>query len=82
MKTGEVWQRGTSKMTLVREYVKYPVETEDDLERLVLLDPDYPEKYEDLEESLKHVTEYKGFIPTKTVSRIRRLTHCLLKFPT
>ena len=60
--TGAVWRTGSSKTTWVREYVKYPVECEDDLDKLVLPDPDDSERYEGFEESMKYVVE-RGFFP-------------------
>ena len=60
--TGAVWRVGSSETTWVREYVKYPVESEDDFDKLVLPDPDDPGRYEGLEESIKYVAE-RGFFP-------------------
>jgi hypothetical protein len=60
--TGAVWRVGSSKTTWVREYVKYPVECEDDLGGLVLPDPDDSRRYEGFEESMKYVVE-RGFFP-------------------
>jgi hypothetical protein len=42
--------------------MKYPVECEDDLEGLVLPDPDGSWRYEGLERSLRRVRD-KGFFP-------------------
>jgi|GEM_PF-371220 hypothetical protein len=65
--TGAVWRMGSSKTTWVREYVKYPVGSEDDLDGLVLPDPDDPERYEGLEESIKYIAE-KGFFPVCSIN--------------
>ncbi len=65
--TGAVWRMGSSKTTWVREYVKYPVECEDDLGGLVLPDPDDSERYEGFEESMKYVVE-RGFFPVCSIN--------------
>jgi len=41
------------KNVWAREYLKYPVESEEDLDRLELPDPDDPERYEGVEEAIK-----------------------------
>jgi len=60
--TGAVWRRGTAENVWAREYVKYPVECEDDLGTLELPDPDNPERYKGLEKALRYVRE-RGFFP-------------------
>ncbi|MEM2887880.1 MAG: uroporphyrinogen decarboxylase family protein [Candidatus Bathyarchaeia archaeon] len=65
--TGAVWRVGTSKTTWVREYIKYPVEREEDLEKLVFPDPDDPERYLDIEKSIEYVQD-KGFFPTCSIN--------------
>jgi len=60
--TGAVWRRGTAENVWVREYVKYPVDCEEDLDALELPDPDNPERYEGLEKALRYVRE-GGFFP-------------------
>ncbi len=65
--TGAVWRMGSSKTTWVREYVKYPVNSEDDLEGLVLPDPNDPERYEGLEESMKYIVD-RGFFPVCSIN--------------
>jgi hypothetical protein len=57
--TGVVWRMRTSKAVLVREWVKYPIRMRMTWNSFVLPDPDEPETYEDLEESLNHASEYK-----------------------
>ena len=60
--TGAVWRMGTTKNVWAREYVKYPVEDEEDLEKLQLPDPDDPERYEGLEKAIKYIVN-EGFFP-------------------
>jgi len=61
--TGAVWRMGTAENVWAREYVKYPVEIRDDLDRLELPDPDDPERYEGLEKAIEYVRD-KGFFPS------------------
>lgn len=65
--TGAVWRRGTAENTWVREYVRYPVACEDDLDRLELPDPDDPERYEGLESSIGRAVD-NGFFPFCSVN--------------
>ena len=65
--TGAVWRRGTAENTWVREYVKYPVACEDDLDSVELPDPDDPERYRGLESSIRHVRD-NGFLPLCSIN--------------
>jgi len=65
--TGAVWRMGTMKNVWAREYVKYPVECEDDLEDLQLPDPDDAERYEGLEEAVKYIID-EGFFPSCSIN--------------
>lgn len=65
--TGAVWRMGTVRNMWVREYVKYPVEYEDDLDRLVLPDPDDPERYRGLEKAIEYVRN-RGFFPLCSIN--------------
>jgi len=65
--TGAVWRVGTSKTIWTREYVKYPVECEEDLVKLVLPDPDDPERYSDIEKSIEYVRD-RGFFPACSIN--------------
>jgi len=61
--TGAVWRMGTAENVWAREYLKYPVESEDDFDRLELPDPDDPDRYEGLERAIRYVRD-SGFFPT------------------
>jgi len=61
--TGAVWRMGTAENVWAREYLKYPVESENDLDRLKLPDPDDPNRYEGLEKAVRNVKD-RGFFPT------------------
>jgi len=65
--TGAVWRMGTVKNVWAREYIKYPVECEEDLEDLELPDPDDPERYEGLEKIIKYIAE-EGFFPSCSIN--------------
>lgn len=60
--TGAKWRVGTAKVVWERQYIDYPVKTEEDLNDLELPDPDDPSRYEGIEKSIKYVVE-KGFFP-------------------
>jgi len=60
--TGAKWRVGTSKVVWARQYIDYPIKTEEDLDDLELPDPDDPSRYEGIEKSIKYVVE-KGFFP-------------------
>jgi uroporphyrinogen-III decarboxylase len=60
--TGAKWRVGTSKTIWARQYVDYPVKTEDDLDNLELPDPDDPSRYEGVEKAIKYVVD-RGFFP-------------------
>ena len=65
--TGAIWRVGTVNNVWAREYIKYPVECEEDLEDLQLPDPDDPERYRGIEEAVKYVRE-KGFFPSCSIN--------------
>jgi uroporphyrinogen decarboxylase len=65
--TGAVWRMGTVRNVWAREYLKYPVESEEDLDRLELPDPDDAERYEGVEEAIKYITE-RGFFPSCSIN--------------
>jgi len=65
--TGSVWRMGTVNNVWAREYIKYPVECEEDLEDLQLPDPDDNERYEGVEEAIKYIRE-KGFFPSCSIN--------------
>ena len=65
--TGAVWRVGTMKNVWAREYIKYPVECEEDLENLQLPDPDDAERDEGLEKAIKYIVE-KGFFPSCSIN--------------
>ena len=65
--TGAVWRVGTVRNVWAREYIKYPVESEDDLDRLELPDPDDAERYEGVEEAIKYIRE-RGFFPSCSIN--------------
>ena len=65
--TGAVWRVGTVKNVWAREYMKYPVEREEDLEDLQLPDPDDAERYEGLEKAIKCIIE-EGFFPSCSIN--------------
>lgn len=65
--TGALWRMGTAKRIWAREYIKYPVECEDDLDMLELPDPDDPERYEGLEKRIKYVLD-RGFFPMCSIN--------------
>ena len=60
--TGALWRIGTAGRIWAREYIKYPVNCEDDLNELELPDPDDPGRYEGLEKRIRYVID-KGFFP-------------------
>ncbi len=65
--TGALWRMGTARRIWAREYVKYPVECEDDLEELELPDPDDSERYEGLEKKIRYVVD-RGFFPMCSIN--------------
>ncbi len=65
--TGALWRMGTAKRIWAREYIKYPVEREEGLERLELPDPDDPERYEGLEKRIRYVVD-RGFFPMCSIN--------------
>lgn len=65
--TGALWRMGTAKRIWAREYIKYPVECEDDLDMLELPDPDDPERYEGLEKRIRYVLD-RGFFPMCSIN--------------
>jgi len=65
--TGARWRMGTAKRVWAREYIKYPVEEEEDLEKLELPDPDDPERYKGLEKAIKYVID-RGFFPSAGIN--------------
>jgi uroporphyrinogen-III decarboxylase len=60
--SGAIWRKGTAKNSWAREYIKYPVDNIEDLENLELPDPNDPERYENIEASIKYIVR-KGFFP-------------------
>lgn len=60
--TGALWRMGTARRVWAREYIKYPVNCEDDLDGLELPDPDDPRRYEGLEKGIRYVMD-RGFFP-------------------
>jgi len=65
--TGAVWRMGTAENVWAREYLKYPVESEDDLGKLELPDPDDPNRYEGLDKAIRYVKD-RGFFPTCSIN--------------
>jgi len=65
--TGAVWRVGTSKNVWTREYLTYPITSEEDLEDLELPDPDDPTRYEEVEKSIEYVVD-KGFFPVCSIN--------------
>jgi len=65
--TGAVWRMGTVKNVWAREYLKYPVECEEDLKNLELPDPDDAERYEGLEKITEYIVE-EGFFPSCSIN--------------
>jgi hypothetical protein len=61
--TGARWRMGTARRVWAREYIKYPVNCEDDLDRLELPDPDDPARYDGLEKAVRYVVD-RGFFPS------------------
>jgi hypothetical protein len=61
--TGAKWRVGTAKTIWARQYIYYPVKTEDDLDNLELPDPDDPSRYKGVEKAARYVID-KGFFPT------------------
>jgi len=60
--TGAKWRVGTAKTVWARQYIDYPIKTEDDLDNLELPDPDDPSRYEGVEKAVKYVRD-RGFFP-------------------
>lgn len=60
--TGAKWRVGTAKTMWARQYIDYPVKTEDDLDDLELPDPDDPCRYEGIENAVRHAVD-KRFFP-------------------
>jgi uroporphyrinogen-III decarboxylase len=65
--TGAAWRTGTAENMWVREYVKYPVQCREDLDNLVLPDPDDPERYKGLKKAVEYVRE-RGFFPQCSIN--------------
>ena len=65
--TGAAWRMGTTRNVWAREYIKYPVECEEELGELQLPDPDDAERYEGLEEAIRYITE-RGFFPSCSIN--------------
>ena len=65
--TGAAWRVGTTRNVWAREYIRYPVECEEDLENLRLPDPDASERYEGMEKAIKHVMD-EGFFPLCSIN--------------
>lgn len=65
--TGARWRVGSAKTIWVRQYLHYPVKTEDDLENLELPDPEDPARYEGIEEAIKYVVD-SGFFPACSIN--------------
>lgn len=60
--TGTKWRVGTAKTIWARQYVYYPIKTEEDLDDLELPDPDDPSRYKGVEKAARYVID-KGFFP-------------------
>jgi len=65
--TGAVWRMGTAENVWARQYLEYPVESESDLNRLELPDPDDQDRYQGLEKAIKHVKD-RGFFPSCSIN--------------
>ncbi|MEM2939622.1 MAG: uroporphyrinogen decarboxylase family protein [Candidatus Bathyarchaeia archaeon] len=65
--TGAKWRVGTAKNVWAREYIDYPLKTEDDISNLELPDPDDPMRYEGIEKAIKYVVD-KGFFPSCSIN--------------
>lgn len=65
--TGAKWRLGTAKIMWAREYLEYPVESEDHIDKLYLPDPDDPSRYEGVEEAMRYTTD-RGFFPTCSIN--------------
>jgi len=65
--TGAAWRMGTTRNVWAREYIKYPVECEEELGELQLPDPDDAERYEGLEEAIRYIME-RGFFPSCSIN--------------
>ncbi|MBS7611565.1 hypothetical protein KEJ27_05090 [Candidatus Bathyarchaeota archaeon] len=65
--TGALWRMGTAKRIWAREYIKYPIECEEDLEKLELPDPEDPERYEGVEKAIRYVVD-RGFFPISSIN--------------
>ncbi|MEM2248956.1 MAG: uroporphyrinogen decarboxylase family protein [Candidatus Bathyarchaeia archaeon] len=65
--TGARWRVGTSRTIWARQYIDYPVKTEDDIDNLELPDPDDPARYEGLEKAIKYVVD-RGFFPSCSIN--------------
>ena len=65
--TGAKWRVGSAKTVWARQYIDYPVKTEDDLENLELPDPDDPARYDGIEKAIKHVVD-RGFFPACSIN--------------
>lgn len=65
--TGAKWRIGSSKTIWARQYIDYPVKTEDDIDSLELPDPDDPSRYEGIERAIRYVVN-KGFFPACSIN--------------
>jgi uroporphyrinogen-III decarboxylase len=61
--TGAKWRVGTAKTVWARQYIHFPIKTEEDLDSLELPDPDDPSRYKGVEKAVRYVID-KGFFPT------------------
>jgi uroporphyrinogen-III decarboxylase len=60
--TGTKWRVGTAKTIWARQYIYYPIKTDEDLDSLELPDPDDPSRYKGVEKAARYVHD-KGFFP-------------------
>lgn len=65
--TGAKWLIGTEKNMWARQYIEYPVKTEEDIDKIELPDPDDPSRYEGVEKAIKYVVE-RGFFPSCSIN--------------
>ena len=65
--TGARWRVGSTKTIWARQYIDYPIKTEEDLENLELPDPEDPARYHGIEKAIEYVIN-RGFFPACSIS--------------
>ena len=65
--TGAKWRVGTAETIWARQYIEYPVKSEEDLDRLELPDPDDPSRYEGIRKAIRYVID-RGFFPSCSIN--------------